>query len=257
MRLSAAAIATWILFSPPEEEAPAEPPPLQLNPAPEPEGFTEVPDPYAEEVDEPPKAEPQPPARVEPEPRPEVQPDLPPSPEPELQPKSAGPGRRSPLGIKRPPVWPPTWFSFGLGGSYNSFSLGAGVTHFVIPYVGVGLELRNDVIFNSPTTFNSFAATPVVTLLVLPRRNVTPLLRGGFGLNVFSAGLGVYGQFLGGGGVLFRLLKRYSAELGLDVVGNVPRDKFFDNFSCRGGGQGCWLNLRPSVGFGVSFGGPR
>lgn len=253
MRLSAAAIATWMFFSPPEEEAPAEPPPLQLNPAPEPEGFTEVPDPYAEEVDEPPRAQPQPPARVEPEPEPELQPRS--EPEPELQPPSSGPGRRSRLGIKGPPVWPPTWFSFGIGGSDESFSLGAGVTHFVIPYVGVGLELRNDVIFGVNGTYNSFTATPVVTLLVLPRRTVTPLLRGGFGLNAYNVG-GVYGQFLAGGGVLFRFLKRYSAELGFDVVGDVPRDKYFENFFCEGGGQGCWLGLRPSVGIGVSFGGP-
>lgn len=227
----------------------AEPPPLQLNPLEEERGFREMPG------ETPPPEEPEPvfaesaqeesafeaePEQTEPDPQP---------PSPDLQPQSGGPGRRK---APRGPAYAPTWFSFGLGGSPASFSIMAGVTHFVVPWVGIGLELRDDIIFD---VANSFTATPVLTVLALPNRHVSPLLRGGMGLNVYSRG-GAYAQFLAGAGLIFRFLDRYSVDMGVDLVGDIPRDVWFDNFECENGGDACWLGIRPSVGFGVSFGTP-
>jgi len=230
------------------EDSEAELAPIQLNPI-EPEGFREVPDPYRDPEPEV-QREPAPEPASKPAPAEPATPMKTPS-ERELQPESQGAARGGP----RLPNYPATWFSAGAGGGPNVVSIGLGVTQFVVPWVGVGLELRDDIIFNSPGTFNSFVATPTVTFLALPRRHFSPFARAGFGVNFYSAGLGVYGQWRAGGGFLIRFARRYSVDIGLEVGGNVPRDKWFRNFECDGGGEKCWLSYWPSVGFGVAFGG--
>ena len=125
---------------------------------------------------------------------------------------------RTPRPGKRAPVFPQTWFSVGIKAGPRAVGAGLGATYFVIPALGIGLEVDNIVNWDDHGAINQLQLTPVAWGLLLPRFNTTPFVCVGFGGEFFSRRLGVYGRWLAGGGVLFRIQRRWMVELGIDVV---------------------------------------
>jgi len=217
-------------------------------------------------------AEPEPASEPEPavEPEPELVADAPPQPEPDPptepegfidQPTTPRPSlgpepkpRRGP----QPPVYGPILVTGGLGLGPGSVGLGLGFTGFPIPYLGIGLDL-DDTVYFGDGVFNEFAATPHLWVIALPYRSVTPYVRGGFGVDVFSHQLGVYGIWKAAGGVVFRFgrAQRVAIRAGLEVIGRVSDNKFGQNFQCGLVDRPCSLRLRPEIGVGLRFGGRR
>lgn len=233
--------------------------------------WEELPDPEEDGVDEA-SADPQATAaesaaEVESEAKPEARAELtPPPPRPSAPPPEEPPPldleRGTPEPASRPPrapaprrrsVYPRTWFSVGVLASKNLVGLSLGGLHFMVPWVGLGLEVEDAVWWNDQGTFNVFRLTPKAMILVLPRFNVTPFLRGGFGGEFFSHQLGSYGRWVGGAGVLFRIRQRWYVELGVDTMGRVPDSRFADNFRCAITSTPCSLTIEPQIGLGIGF----
>lgn len=140
----------------------------------------------------------------------------------------------------------------------SNFGFSAGLTRFVAPYFGFGLDLMQIIFIDSPITFTEFALSGHMQLNVLPYRRFTPYLRASFGLDVFSHGGGVYGLWRGVGGFILRVGKQrqFAIRLGLRVAGDVPDVVFNRNFTCALTDTPCSLRLGLEAGFGLRFGLP-
>jgi hypothetical protein len=170
-----------------------------------------------------------------------------------LQPPSPRHSGRAARPDRRTPKFPQTWFSVSILAGPRNVGAGLGATYFVIPAIGLGLEIDNIVHWHDDGGFNLFRLTPVVWALLLPRFNTTPFVRTGFGGEFFSHRLGAYGRWLAGGGVLFRFRSRWMVELGIDVVGRVPDLRFQGNFECQLTDNPCSLGLEPRIGAAIGF----
>jgi hypothetical protein len=171
------------------------------------------------------------------------------------QPTATSKSRHVRRAQRLPPVYGPTMFSAGIGAGPNSFGIGAGLTRFVVPWIGLGLDFDETIVFDSPA-FNDFSITAHVWFVLLPYRRVTPYVRGGLGPEFFSSRLGVYGLWKGGSGLIIRLGKaqRFALRLGADVVGRIPDQRFSRNFYCGLLDSPCSFEVRPEIGLGFSFG---
>ena len=242
----------WEELPDPEEEAAANEAP-EPEPEPEPLDDTEAapPAPVRNAASEQPIADPPPDEEVPaeavapPEPPPASDPEL------DLQPPAPEP-RRTPR--RRPkPTFPKTWYELSVVTGQSTFGLGLGATHFVLPFLGLGGEVQDLLNWGSGFVFNIFQLTPKVTVLVLPHSRVTPVARVGFGGEFISHRLGSYGRWMTGAGVLWRIRTRFMLELGVDVDGRVPDDRFARNFRCPLLDDPCSLQVAPYASFGVGF----
>lgn len=267
----ALALALALAGSSPEPSTPAAPAPA---PAGEPPVAAEptAPPPAPAEPGTPPVAEP--PVAEPPAPAPEpATPSEPPAPDPapsepdpalevepaveagragdpfELQPPVASEEPRR----RRPPrsLYGRAWITGGLGASQRHVALGVGGVYFVSPWVGVGLDLDDTIVFATPG-YNVFELTPKVVVLALPYRRVTPLVQVGMGGAFFNKGLGSYGRWVTGAGVAMAF-GRFNLRAGVDVNGLVPDARYADRFQCGVTSSPCSLGISPWLGFGVGF----
>jgi hypothetical protein len=168
----------------------------------------------------------------------------------------AKPGARHRRRAQRlPPIYGPVMFSAGIGAGPNSFGFGAGMTRFVVPWVGIGLDFDETIIFDSPA-FNDFAIAAHVWFVLLPHRRVTPYVRGGLGPEFFSGPADVYGLWRGGTGLIIRLGKaqQFALRLGADAVGRIPDQRFSRSFTCGLFDSPCSFRIRPEIGLLFNFG---
>lgn len=169
--------------------------------------------------------------------------------QPPPSPEDPAPGRR-----RYPPsLYGRGWISAGLGASSRHFAFGVGGIYFVIPWVGVGLDLDDTIVF-APSGYNVFELLPKVVVLALPYRRVTPLVQAGMGGAFFSKGLGNYGRWSAGAG-LAMAFGRFSMRGGVDVEGLVPDARFVEKgFACGLlTDNPCSLRLSPWLGFAFGF----
>lgn len=138
-----------------------------------------------------------------------------------------------------------------LGGGVRAVAFGVGATHFIVPHVGIGADLVNVIRWGNQGTYYEFEFTPIVTLLALPRRRFTPLIWGGFGLDVFNRQLGTYGRWVGGGGFAFKVGRRAIVTVGAEVDGRVPLSRWNANFTCGITRSNCSLGIQPVIGFAI------
>lgn len=163
----------------------------------------------------------------------------------ELQPPStAAQGLQS----RRSPVWGRLWLSGSILAGLDNVGLGFGVVRFVLPRLGFGLDVEDVVVFDRGA-YNVFQATPKVVFLLLPNRRVTPIASGGFGGAFFSHGLGVYGRWVGGAGLMIAIGERFRTGFGLDIEGLLPKSRFYQSFECIEG-SACHIGLSPWISFG-------
>ena len=198
-----------------------------------------------------------------PEPEPETEPE--PEPEPErsyetfIEQPSAGPHGGSRHQQRRaerlPPVYGPLLISPGLGFGPNSFGVHVGLTNFVVPWVGLGVDVGDTIVFDSGA-FNDFAIGAHVWILPMPYFRVTPYIRGALGGEFFSHKLGAYGRWEAGGGLIIRLGKtqRIALRFGVEVVSRLPDARFEQNFLCGPVKTPCSMWILPELGVAFRFG---
>ena len=236
-------------------EPPAEPAPAEATPP------TEAPPPAESEFVSPPEPEPAPEPTPEPEsefvspPADESTPEPEPEPIPEeeiavLQPP---PIDDEPKKKKRPDsLYGRLWAGPVLGASQSSVAIGLSATYFVVPYLGLGAELVN--VFAWDPSYYEFQFTPQATLLMLPRRRFSPLFWGGFGVDTFNKGLGTYGRWTAGGGVIMMLGRRLILTVGVEVDGRVPESRWNRTFACGPFKKNCTMGIGPALGISIPFG---
>ena len=236
------------LESEPEQPLSEEPAPIELAPESEPE-----PTPEPEPAPEP---EPEPAFQSEPEPDIGAEPVYDPFVEQPQVPEDGKPKGQRRYGKRGPPIYGPILAGAGLGASSRSVSLGGSLTGFVIPWVGIGASLDNTLYFGGEFTFYEFTLVPHLFLVALPYSRFTPYVRGGVGLQAFTSGLGLYAQWQGGGGLIWRMgaQQRLVLRAGVEVVGSIPDARFAQSFQCGLTNDPCSLALRPSLGIGYQFG---
>jgi hypothetical protein len=176
----------------------------------------------------------------------------PPPPDDDLQPQQAPSARTE--RSERPTQFPRLWLGFGIGPGRRSIGFGVGVTYFVIPYLGIGLDLDDTIVFDPSGTYNVFDLTPTLTVLPLPRYRVSPLVKVGFGGEFISHGLGNYGRWLAQGGIAFKIGRRVFVTVLVGPDGRVPDSRWRDRFTCGLANNPCSLGLVIDLGIGFGFG---
>lgn len=250
---------------PPAETAPpadtttptAEDPPTEATPPAEPpEGDAAPPEAAPPELA---PSEPSPAveaAPVEPEPEPVAEPTAveftPAEPESEiaeLQPPGDSTTKRKPDSL-----YGRLWAGPVIGAGGSLFAIGASATYFLVPYFGLGGELVNVFSWDPAGSYYEFQLTPQATVLMLPRRRVSPLFWGGFGLDTFNKGLGTYGRWTAGGGLIMLLGRRIILTVGVEVDGRVPAREWNQTFTCGPIRGNCTMGIGPSLGISIPFG---
>lgn len=256
-----------LLFSGVGLAQPADPDDMEWEELPNPDDmeWEELPEPEDESgpssselepVVDPPAADPDAPTEPEPEPTPEPDPEPtaePATPPPSLQPPAPEPGAGPNWQRGGDSYYGGTLVGPIIGAGRRTVAFGVGVTHFIVPHVGIGADLVNVIRWGSPGigTYYEFELTPIVTLLALPRRRFTPLIWGGFGFDVFSHKLGTYGRWVGGGGFAFTAGRLAIVTIGVEVDGRVPLSRWNANFTCGITRSNCSLGIRPVIGFSI------
>ncbi len=251
---------------PGEQPTPDAPPP---GPAPPEAGPSSVEAP-AEAPAQTPPAEPDPEATPEPLPAQtspaeaapviEREPDPPTEPEPEQEvsereiaglepPASPELSRR-----EKPSLYGRLWAGPVLGAGRNLIALGASATYFIIPYFGLGAELVNVFRWGPFDSYYEFQFTPRATVLLLPRRRVSPLFWGGFGVDTFNKDLGTYGRWTTGGGLIMLLGRRVILTVGVEFDGRVPKARWNRTFACGPIAGDCTIGIGPALGLAIPFG---
>lgn len=173
----------------------------------------------------------------------------------ELQPTAGAELPARPRRSRGPSMFGRAWITGGIGASSSHVAFGVGGVYFVIPWLGVGLDLDDTIVFSSPG-YNLFTFTPKVVALALPYRRVSPLVQTGFGGAFFNKGLGSYGRWVAGVGVAMAF-GRFNLRAGVDFDGLVPDSRFAQRFTCSTmselTGGPCSLGLSPWLGFGFGF----
>jgi len=215
--------------APPPETAPAEPTPAEPSPAVE--AAPLEPEPVAE-----PTATPFTPA----EPESEIA---------ELQPPGDSTAKHKPDSL-----YGRFWAGPVIGAGGSLFAIGASATYFLVPYFGLGGELVNVFSWHPDGSYYEFQLTPQATVLMLPRRRLSPLFWGGFGLDTFNKGLGTYGRWTAGGGLIMLLGQRIILTVGVEVDGRVPAREWNQTFTCGPIRGNCTMSIGPSLGISIPFG---
>ena len=223
--------------TPPAEPSEGEAPPPEAAPEPTPAPTVEA-------------------APVEPEPEPaaeatavEFTPAEPESEIAELQPPGDSTTKRKPDSL-----YGRLWAGPVIGAGGSLFAIGASATYFLVPYFGLGGELVNVFSWDPAGSYYEFQLTPQATVLMLPRRRVSPLFWGGFGLDTFNKGLGTYGRWTAGGGLIMLLGRRIILTVGVEVDGRVPAREWNQTFTCGPIRGNCTMGIGPSLGISIPFG---
>lgn len=174
-------------------------------------------------------------------------------PAPDSQPSSAFDPRKTPWGSgRRKPVWGQLWVSGSFHAGFGRVGLGASVTRFLVPRLGLGLDLDDEISWGWPGAYNLFQLTPKATFVLLPYHRVTPIAHAGFGGAFFSHKLGVYGRWVVGTGLMFAIRERLRMGFGLDFEGFLPQSRFYRHFECQGTSlRTCHRQFTPWVAFGI------
>lgn len=238
---------------PTEATAPTEtPPPTETSPPAEPSDGTPPPTETA-------PAEPEPAedaAQVEPAAQPDPQPtavEFTPA-EPESEIAELQPPSGSTVKSKPDSIYGRLWAGPVIGAGGSLFAIGASATYFIVPYFGLGGELVNVFSWDPDGSYYEFQLTPQATLLMLPRRKLSPLFWGGFGLDTFNKGLGTYGRWTAGGGLIMLLGQRIILTVGVEVDGRVPAREWNQTFTCGPIRGNCTMGIGPALGLSIPFG---
>jgi hypothetical protein len=157
--------------------------------------------------------------------------------------------------LKRfPPIYGPTMLSAIIMAGADSAGVSASVARFVVPWVGLGFDIDESIVFEKPT-YNDFSVAGNVWIVMTPHLRASPYVRAGLGGEVFSGGLGVYGQWKGGMGVVVRLetKRRFAFGIGFEILGRFPNARFERNLPCVLTPTPCSLAIRPEIGLSLHF----
>ncbi len=156
----------------------------------------------------------------------------------------------------REPVYGPILLSAGLGFSRQHFGIGIGATGFPNPYIGFGVNIQDSMVFYDTGQYNDFVLTPHVMVIALPFFRVTPYLHGAIGGEFVSNGLGSYGRWEAGSGLILRLgeRQRIALRVGATVIGRIPDDRWATHFHCLLTTEVCSLAVVPEIGVGLRLG---
>lgn len=165
------------------------------------------------------------------------------------------PGHEHKRRLKRyPPIFGPTMLSAIIMAGADSAGVSASAARFVVPWVGLGFDIDESIVFEKPA-YNDFSVAGNVWVVMTPHLWASPYVRVGLGGEVFSSGLGVYGQWKGGMGLVVRLAtkRRFALGLGVEILGRLPDARFKRNLTCVLTPTPCSLAIRPEVGLSVHF----
>jgi hypothetical protein len=152
------------------------------------------------------------------------------------------------------PIYGPTMLSAVIVAGADSAGVSVSAARFVVPWLGLGFDINESIAFEKPA-YNDFAAAGSVWFVMTPHLRASPYLRAGLGGEVFSNGLGVYGQWKGGMGVVVRLAtkRKFAFGIGLEILGRFPDSRFERNLTCVLTPTPCSLAIRPQIGLSVHF----
>lgn len=156
------------------------------------------------------------------------------------------------------PIYGPTMLSAIVMAGADSAGVSASAARFVIPWLGFGFDIDESLVFEKPT-YNDFAVAGNVWFVMTPHLRASPYVRAGLGAEVFSRGLGVYGQWKSGLGMVVRLdtpkqlERRFAFGIGVEVLGRFPNARFERNLSCVLTPTPCSLAIRPEIGLSMHF----
>lgn len=172
----------------------------------------------------------------------------------------AGPTRREhQRRFKRfEPIYGPTMLSAIVMAGADSAGVSASAARFVIPWLGFGFDIDESLVFEKPT-YNDFSVAGNVWVVMTPHLRASPYLRAGLGGEVFSRGLGVFGQWKGGLGMVVRLdtprqlERRFAFGVGVEILGRFPNARFERDLTCVLTPTPCSLAIRPEIGLSMHF----
>lgn len=168
----------------------------------------------------------------------------------------SGPSRREhQRRLKRyPPIFGPTMLSAIIMAGADSVGVSVSAARFVLPWLGLGFDIDESLVLEKPT-HNDFSLAGNLWFVMTPHLRASPYLRAGLGGEVFSGGLGVYGQWKGGMGMVVRLdtERRFAFGLGLEILGRFPNARFERNLRCVLTATPCSLAIRPEIGLSLHF----
>jgi hypothetical protein len=152
------------------------------------------------------------------------------------------------------PIYGPTMLSAIIMAGADSAGVSVSAARFVVPWVGLGFDIDESIVFERPT-YNDFAMAGNVWVVMTPHLRASPYVRAGLGAEFFSGGLGVYGQWKGGMGVVVRLetKRRFAFGVGFEILGRFPNSRFERNISCVLTPTPCSLAIRPEIGLSLHF----
>jgi hypothetical protein len=157
--------------------------------------------------------------------------------------------------LKRfPPIYGPTMLSAIIMAGADSAGVSVSAARFVVPWVGLGFDIDEGIVFAKPA-YNDFSVAGNVWIVMTPHLRASPYVRAGLGAEFFSGGLGVYGQWKGGLGVVVRLAtkRRFAFGIGLEILGRFPNARFDRNLTCVLTPTPCSLAIRPEIGLSLHF----
>jgi hypothetical protein len=153
------------------------------------------------------------------------------------------------------PIYGPTMLSAVIMAGADSAGVSLNAARFVIPWLGLGFDIDESIVFEKPS-YNDFSVAGNVWFVMTPHLRASPYVRAGLGGEFFSGGHGVYGQWKGGMGVVVRLetKRRFAFGLGFEILGRFPNARFERNLPCMLTPTPCSLAIRPEIGLSVHFG---
>lgn len=158
------------------------------------------------------------------------------------------------------PIYGPTMLSAIVMAGADSAGVSASAARFVIPWLGFGFDIDESLVFEKPT-YNDFSVAGNVWFVMTPHLRASPYLRAGLGGEVFSRGLGVFGQWKAGLGMVVRLdtprqpeiERRFAFGVGVEILGRFPNDRFERDLTCVLTPTPCSLAIRPEIGLSMHF----
>jgi hypothetical protein len=152
------------------------------------------------------------------------------------------------------PIFGPTMLSAIIMAGADSVGVSVSASRFVIPWIGLGFDIDEGIVFEQPA-YNDLSVAGNVWVVMTPHLRASPYVRAGLGGEVFSRGLGVYGQWKGGMGVVVRLEteRRFAFGVGLEILGRFPDSRFERKVACVLTSTPCSLAIRPEIGLSLHF----
>ncbi len=159
---------------------------------------------------------------------------------------------------------------FGLGGSFGSRGGGSlliagSLTYYVVNNLGLGLSLRNQTTFLSPSIkseypgiekqipTNEFSLIPGMTIVLHRGYFLSPYIAGGVGPVFLNHKRGVVGEWNAGPGLFIGIASLFAINLGFNFSMRFPSDRCENAYSYGVGEAAVSLNSC-GVRFGVQAG---